>query len=384
MLAPVALLLPLMFMGIGFAVDVSMTASVKSKLAAAADSAVIAAARALGEGTKTDEQVKELGEKYFAAQEANLDSNAVSATPRFTIDRSSGKVSVEVSASVSLLFGQLIGMDTMSIPVKSSAQSEGKNIELAMVLDVTGSMLGSKLRDLKTAAAGVVDALLTDIENSTTTRRIALVPFAEAVNAGSLAASVTNNSRFECVYERSGTERFTDAAPSGRTNMLGTSRNTDCPSAEIQPLTTDASSLKSQISSFRASGGTAGHIGAAWGWYLISPKWASLLPADSDPVEYDDDQTIKAVILMTDGEFNTWYVSQNGSSTTQASSLCTNMKAAGVIVYAVAFDAPASAQQLLSGCATSSSYYYTAETGSELIAAFENISKSLNKLRLTE
>ena len=384
MLAPLALLMPVIFMSVGFAVDVGRAASERSKLAAAADSAAIAGARALGEGTKTTEQVRALTEKYFEAQEGYQHTDGVSVRPNFTIDSSTGKVSVQVNATINTVFGQLVGVDTMDIGVTATAESEGKNVELAMVLDVTGSMQGSKLADLKTAAEGVVDALLTNVTNSTTTRRIALVPFAEAVNAGSLSRSVTNNSRFECVYERSGTERFTDAAPSGRTNALGTSRNTDCPSAEVQPLTTDSSSLKTQIQSLRASGGTAGHIGAAWGWYLVSPKWASLLPSDSDPVAYDDDQTIKAVILMTDGEFNTWYISGNGNSNTQASSLCTNMKPAGVIVYSVAFDAPTSAQQLLSNCATSSSYYYTAETGSELIAAFEAISKSLNKLRLSE
>ena len=382
MIGPFALLMPVIFMGVGFAVDVGNSVSVRSKVASAADAAVIAGARALGEGKLTDAQVKELALKYFQSQEGSLQSTANAGTPVFTVDRETGRVSVQVNATVDMVFGQLVGMDTMSIPVKSTAEAAGKDIELSMVLDVTGSMAGPRLASLKTAATGVVDAILTG-EKSATKKRIALVPFAAGVNAGLLASLVTGGLSLDCVNERGGRNRFTDASPLDVLNLLGRGRGLNCPSAKIQQLTTDAEGLKRQIGSFRANGGTAGHIGAAWGWYLLSPNWSTLLTGGK-PEGYDTEKTIKAVIFMTDGEFNTHYVPQNGDSNTQARELCQGMKDSGIIVYTVAFEAPRSADQQLRSCASSTSHHYTAESGGELVSAFANIAKSLNKLRITE
>ena len=56
-----------------------------------------------------------------------------------------------------------------------------------------------------------------------------------------------------------------------------------------------------------ASGSTAGHIGTAWGWYMISPTFSYLWPTASQPAAYGEDHLFKIVILMTDGEFNTFY-----------------------------------------------------------------------------
>ncbi len=63
----------------------------------------------------------------------------------------------------------------------------------------------------------------------------------------------------------------------------------------------DRSSLSSQIDALSAGGSTAGHIGLAWGWYLLSPNFSSILPAESQPADYEEPDVLKVVILMTDG-----------------------------------------------------------------------------------
>ena len=68
---------------------------------------------------------------------------------------------------------------------------------------------------------------------------------------------------------------------------------------------------------------------------------------------HGDLNKVKAVILMTDGEFNTQY-SALGSAAQQASRHCDAMKADGVVVYAVAFQAGAASEALLRQCASSS------------------------------
>ena len=84
---------------------------------------------------------------------------------------------------------------------------------------------------------------------------------------------------------------------------------------------------------------------------------------------------------MTDGIFNTAYY--NGTSSSQAVSLCENMKEQGVVVYAVGFQAPVGAEATLKSCATSEDHYFKATSGSELQEAFTTIAQELNNLRLT-
>jgi hypothetical protein len=148
--------------------------------------------------------------------------------------------------------------------------------------------------------------------------------------------------------------------------------------------------LRSAIDGLAAFGGTAGHIGAAWGWYMLSPNWTSVWPSDSDPRPYGND-VVKAVLLMTDGDFNTSYrngnmnstdVSAAGSSSYQATQLCTNMKAAGIKIYSVAFQSPPAAEALLRACASEPGDYYDANTAGDLKNYFRDIAEKLTSLRI--
>ena len=87
---------------------------------------------------------------------------------------------------------------------------------------------------------------------------------------------------------------------------------------------------------------------------------------------------------MTDGEYNKEY--SGGSSTTQARALCTNMKAAGIEVYAVGFEivTGGEADTTMSGCATSPDHYYNATSGDALRSAFRDIALKISTLRISE
>lgn len=56
---------------------------------------------------------------------------------------------------------------------------------------------------------------------------------------------------------------------------------------------------------------------------MVSPEWSSIFPTTSAPAACADDQTIKAVVLMTDGEHSVHYAS---AAKDQALALCTAMK----------------------------------------------------------
>ena len=88
-------------------------------------------------------------------------------------------------------------------------------------------------------------------------------------------------------------------------------------------------------------------------------------------------------MLMTDGMFNTQYEPGNGSSVEQAAALCDNIKAAGVVVYTIGYEAPAEVLPLLRNCASSASLFFDAGNATELMGAFEKIAAHLTELRLT-
>jgi Mg-chelatase subunit ChlD len=158
---------------------------------------------------------------------------------------------------------------------------------------------------------------------------------------------------------------------------------TSCPASAVLPLTDDPDEVEDRIESLAAGGMTAGHLGIAWAWYLLSPNWADVWSSGSPASPYHDPDTLKAIIVMTDGEFNQRYEPGNGSSTNQAQLLCQNIKSKGVMIFSVAFQAPPSAQDVLRNCATSPSQYFDATDGAELRATFQRIAKRLTALRLS-
>ncbi len=383
----VAIMFGLMFLAFamvaGMAIDMGRVTNTKSRLVTATDAAALAAGSALLDGRLNDAEIEDLATNYFnknLEQGGNLFGTV--SQPAITVNRASGEVVIDATATVPMSITKIAGFTEVVLPVNSATRFDQRDIELGMALDVTGSMRGSKLAALKTAAKDLIDILLPDT-GALNKVRIGLAPYAASINAGTYASTVTGlNVGNTCVYERAGAEKFSDAAPTG-INTLGALSGVNCPSAKVQPMTDNKTTLKTQIDGYSANGGTAGHLGAAWAWYLVSPVWNSIWPADSKPVDYSTSNTLKVVILMTDGVFNTQYVGGNGNSSNQARSVCTEMKAKNVAVYSIAFQAPTSAQEVLQDCSSGTDFYYSASNEDELRQAFTKIAQKLNNLRLT-
>jgi Flp pilus assembly protein TadG len=206
-----------------------------------------------------------------------------------------------------------------------------------------------------------------------------------------------------CVTERTGAQAYTSAAPS--TAYVGRNypaTNAPCPSAVIMPLSSDRNAMKSLISSFNVTGSTAGHIGLAWGWYTVSPTFNPLWSGNPAGVA-SPNELLKAVILMTDGEFNTNYctgvlasnsgnggerincAATNGDPFDQAEALCDSMKAEGVIVYTVGLELASGgkAENIMRYCATSPDHVYLPASGGDLSEAFAAIGRELTQLRIS-
>lgn len=384
----VAVLFSLMLVGLvlagGVALDYGRLLHIRTGLVSAADAAALAAGRALGQGGRSDSEIRDLARSFFDANLGNADSFGDLSAFSVAVDRDAASVKVNVRARVPMTLTRIAGIDSVDLPVSATTVSSQRDIELALVLDVTGSMgsPSSKIADLRTAASDLVELMLPD-QGRPGQVRMALAPYAASLNAGSYFRAVTGRtSGTGCVIERGGSARFREDAPAAG-SYLGYDRNVACPTATVQPLTDRKATLKAQISGLRPDGMTAGHIGTAWGWYLLSPRWNGILPAANRPAAYEPKKTIKAMLLMTDGEFNTQYVSGNGTSAAQARALCTNMKAQGVVIYSVAFMAGRSAETMLRECATSAGHYFSAANGTALRQAFQAVGQSLSDLHLT-
>ncbi len=387
---------------LGLAVDGGRAMGAQAKADSALDAAALAATRALFTSNMDDSEIEAYARSFFQSNiSGDGDLGAAYDALEVTINRNTKTIRLAVNTRVPTTFGRMLGIDSIKFSADSVATFNVRDIELAMALDLTGSMCQpcSKIADLKDATTNLIDTLIPDA-GALSDVRISLVPYSASVNAGPLAAAATDAvSIDDCVVERTGGHAFKDTAPGpgkyfdARTPATpvndidlyqGTATYT-CPSAEVLPLTDQKNLLKTTVSGYSTGGWTAGHLGAAWAWYMLSDKWSGVVPGGSEPGAYGKANLIKAVVFMTDGEFNTAW--KNGSSRNQAETLCDNMKSEGVIVYTVSFNSPN--HPTLLTCAstdpdTGNPLYYDADNGADLNAAFQDIAIKLTALRLAQ
>ncbi len=106
---------------------------------------------------------------------------------------SSKSVSASATETINTMFLSALGMDTLTVSGVASAMERVGNVEVSLVLDVSGSMAGTRLTNLKTAAKDFVKTLLSDDDEGRVL--ITLVPYNGQVNLGPYLSSkytVTN------------------------------------------------------------------------------------------------------------------------------------------------------------------------------------------------
>ena len=387
---------------LGGAIDLGRAYSARATNEGALDSAVLAAGRVLQINGRTDADAIMTAERYYQEHKSKFVDND---TATFEIVDNGTAVRASTQAKVTTPFLSILGIEELDVSttvkaVLAAGGNAGTHIEVSMMLDITGSMGGSKIADLKLAAKDLIDIVVW-ADQSEYTSKIALAPFSEHVNVGrTYFRAITNRTpggtgdARTCVRERTNSNRYTDEPPgSGNYFTAWTSSSSCNPSKAIRTLTNDKAALKSHIDSFNASGATAGHLGTGWAWYLLSPRWSGIWPASSRPREYaeitakgEHGQPLlqKIAVLMTDGEYNRQY--SGSSATAQAREICANMKATGIQVYTVGFQIQAGGQAdtTLRQCATDPTFYYNAGDGETLRMAFRDIALKIATLRLAE
>lgn len=432
----------LLAMAAGFGINIAQLSNVKSGLALAVDGAVTSTARDLTTGRIKPEDADASVRTFLEVNAASLLAPGEKVVLRsVTVDRLAGTVEATAEIDVDIFFPLFGKGNRQRVSATTASLYSDKRIEVAMMLDVTGSMGGQKIKDLKTAAQNAVDILLTGQDADKPRIRIALVPYAEAVNTGGLSdavfvekpgksdlpppidawQAVSASSGDGCASERKdkdGSADFSDDGPyTERENNQGEiylarvnrdDRVGSCPSAKLIPLTADVTKLTAAIGGFRANGVTAGGIAAQWGYYMLSPKWRTAIKdanLGAGPANPDAKKVAKVAILMTDGLFNTAFAgvtgrpqgSQSAKSGSYAESICTNMKNDGIEVFTIGFDLDNkdtsksernAAKAVLKNCATPDTgtlkRYFEVSTGKELDEAFQTIARNIEQLSLTK
>lgn len=419
---------------IGIAIDLQNTNRSRQFVQYSLDNAVIAGSRAMQSGKSKAEinaYINDFVDGVLKAKNYSASCKPV----EVTYSKGSQDINATIKCQQKTTLTELIGYQYLDFTVTSGSTYGIGKVDVSFVFDISGSMGWSgKMGALKSAAEDAVDVLLPTGEAADMGDvRISMVSYSDYLDAGSFFQAVTNKSptrtytgtsrkrervcvrwrkgrckkyKYEyvdqtetktitntCVKERLGSEAYTDEDPgpfawieaAGATYDSSRDRwyVEDCNPIGPLPLTDDRDDLKRYISNLNANGGTAGHIGIAWGWYAISPEWDSVWPSGSHPLGYKEPDSAKAMIIMTDGDFLNWHNSGEGSSFDQAKVLCDNIKEEGVRLYTVAFQAPTAGKKILEYCASGTEYAFKAESADELTDAYTKIAQSISDLRIT-
>jgi Flp pilus assembly protein TadG len=216
--------------------------------------------------------------------------------------------------------------------------------------------------------------------------------------------------------------KYTNASASG---LPTNGPNYNCALQPIIRLSNNQTSILTEINSMTASGATVIPAGLMWGWHILSPN-----APFGDGMPYSDTDTLKVIILVTDGQndvqgtstsptngFNKSHFSAYGylsgphlniyplpnslngvedqanyNLDLKETQICNNIKAVTdasgspgrIRIYAVGFGNSInnSALTLLKQCASSASNFFYNPTSESLIATFQQIAVGLSQLRV--
>ncbi len=332
-------------LAVGLAVDGGLAYGAHNKLQGAIDAAALASARSAStEGADVEADARmyfdaNFPSGYLGSQVTNFDA---------VFNEETGELTIDAEIDMPTSFMRIAGFSTIPVGAGAIAQQQLNGIELAMVLDVTGSMNdpdpsgGTKLDALKGASETLLDVIYGENETVKDVS-IAVVPYNTEVNLGSDRTGFLTGFNEEdfgddgwkgCVEARAQPFDQDDTPPSEEAFTallwpagLGTGFNPSqdpnafCPDSEVLPLTAEKSVISDHIDDLEAEGFTMTNVGFTWGWRTISPEWRtawdiSRLDAEGDddlpefsagrsseaaPVAYDHPTIGKAIIFMTDG-----------------------------------------------------------------------------------
>ena len=483
-------LIPLLTLS-GIAIDYSANTNVRRRAQDAVDATALSLAKlpsSLTDADLTDRAKRQVTAAMVGSQAIDLG---------VALLRSGDTIKVTATGTTPTTLTRMVGFTSLSLNVSGTSKRGSGNLEVALVLDNTGSMAGAKLTNLKAAANDLVENLFQEVDPAKPNAlKVAVVPFSMTVNVGAgragesfidkdglasyhsqiFAAKANRLALFTkmsvpwggCVESRPApydvgdtpasqgnpdslfvpyfapdesdydsnaandylndytglaglfdsdnrrrqgqTAKYGTSWKVGRTDRASGSRylygpNSGCELQPITPLTTSKATVTSAISNMSVIGDTNVAIGLAWGWHVLSPTGPLVKGAP-----YSDTTTRKFAVVMTDGENTSGYransnasiysgigyiwanrlgtTSNDAGERTRAidgrlTQLCSNMKNAGIQIFAVRVEVTEGTSDLLRDCATNPSMFYDVSDSGNLTATFRAIGAQISELRIS-
>lgn len=393
----------------GAAVDISRAYIVENRLKAALDAAALAVGGMTG---RSQGEIEAMAQAYF---DANYPADKLGVPGSVSVVQSGNEVILSAAAELPTSIMGVVGINTLDIGASSQVTRMGKKLEVALVLDNTGSMnSGGRLTVLKAASKDLIDTVGGAALNPGDVK-VAIVPFNVDVNVGTSYESATwirwdeftptssgggcswwevltgkcNSNPHAgwdgCIKDRDQSYDAQNTLPPSTSGGPDTTRypasesdsdNGECNLETIMPLSYNWTALKAHIDNMVPAGNTNTTIGLAWGWNMLTRGHPlSTAAASADDLD-------KVIVFLTDGD-NTRNRWSNNPSTINArtSSICANIKSTGIQVYSIrVIDGNAS---LIRNCATETSMYFSVSSASELTSVFASIAQSLSNLRIS-
>jgi Flp pilus assembly protein TadG len=338
-------ILPL-FLALGASIDVAIAYYLKTRLGHACDAAALAV------GSTIDDDIDVLDDRARDFFAANYPDRTIGWVHDVNVSVVDDVINVSAQATFDTFFLKLFQQPQITVAADAEVIRDIKGLEVALVLDNTGSMRSNNnIGALRTAAEDMVDILFGH-ETVHPMLYVAIVPYAASVNPGPEAfdgdttptppswwpsPGDTGYVAFEhtpgtgqgwkgCVIERTGADLMGDDSATGWEPFAwepevsnnydiedmagtvlynpstyqngGTGPNLGCPSP-IVALTNQKSTLIDTIRSLDAwhRGGTMSDMGMAWGRRVLSPA----KPFDEGRA-WDEENWEKAIVMMTDGQ----------------------------------------------------------------------------------
>lgn len=451
----------LMLMIAGLAVDLMRVETVRTRLQGTLDRAVLAAAD-LDQTLPAKDVVEDYFEKAGVANYLNdvqvsegLNYRTVSADASATIGMMFSNIPAAFDARGEYHGRKLGEMPPITIPASSTAEERVAKVEISLVVDISGSMASNsasgntKIFELRQAAKDFVSTVL-DPDNKDRVS-VNLIPYSEHVNAGEdLFDRFNVNQRHSysyCIefpdneFDDTNLDRglYYQQMQHFQWNYNGWQNDRDdtvCPRNWYEEITTYSqriNTLHNQINALQPRAGTSIFLGLKWGVGMLDPDFDDVLDwfvtqgkvdnvFGDRPADWDDEETLKTIVLMTDGKndrsnriqswaynsnseyahwnnYNLWYYLNNyvfsgyhwqfheqkydadlGDELTY--DMCDAAKAKGIVIWTIGFEVDQHGADVMEYCASSPSHFFEVE-GQEIEDAFRTIARQINNLRLT-
>jgi Flp pilus assembly protein TadG len=250
-------------------------------------------------------------------------------------------VEAKVSENMPTWFMNMVGVKQLSTPANGTAEERIGQVEISLVLDVSGSMASNnKLVNLKVAAKQFIDTMFDSVEAGKLS--MSIVTYDTQVSVGpelmqyfNVTAPHTSSYCMEFdpadfnttalslgfgptarVYRRNG---HFDPFNASASVFAPTTYN--CPPArnrDIIPFSADRALLKASIDGLTADNNTSIDLGMKWGAALLDPSLKPVVQAyvaagkrpaalSERPYAYNNREALKVIVVMTDGSNTTEY-----------------------------------------------------------------------------